>query len=152
MADEQKSSPKASIVLAMIGVVGSIAVAWITTQAKFNKELNSKEAEVARLKSDTAEVARVKQDLEATERRLVEQQKELDRKLVATERRGAEQQKELDAKIGMVDDRLKRLDAQIALAQATVDKLAKASKTAFGGLFSGKKDTPVKDGETTPPK
>lgn len=106
-----KAGPKTSIAVAVIGVVGSIAVAWITTQAKFQKELQAKETEVTRMKTD----------LEATERRLTERQKEL------------------DAKVTVVDDRLKRLDAQIALGQAVIEKLGKVPK-GVGGLFGGKKD------------
>ena len=97
MADEAKSSPGLSILLAIITVAGSIGVAWITTQAKFSRELRE---------SDT-EIARMKQDLEATERRL------------------AERQKELDAKIATVDEQLKKLNTRIEFAQEVANKLLK---------------------------
>ena len=103
-----KTSPRTTIGVAVIGVIGSIAVAWITTQAKFQKELDAKETEVTRMKAD----------LDATER-----------------------QKELDAKVTMVDDKLKRLDVQIDMAQTVIEKLGKLPKGLFGSS-GGKKDPP----------
>jgi len=93
---ESSKSPLIGIVVAVIGLFGSIAVAFITTQAKFSHELQGKEVEVAKLKHD----------LERTEQRLLEKHKEL------------------DAKVAAVDDRLRKLDAQIDVATTVADKLA----------------------------
>jgi hypothetical protein len=45
------------IVVALISVVGALGVAWITTQAKFSSELESRAPEIAQLKAqlDAAE-------------------------------------------------------------------------------------------------
>lgn len=104
-----KAGPKTSIAVAIIGVIGSIAVAWITTQAKFKKELDAKETEVTRMKMD----------LDATERRLTERQKEL------------------DAKVTVVDDKMKKLDMQIGMAQGVIEKLGKMPRGLFGKKDDG---------------
>jgi hypothetical protein len=122
MADEKKESPKTAIVIATITVVGSVACAWITTQAKFDKELDSKGPEVARLK----------QDLETTERRYGEQQRKMEQKIEAAERRLAEQQKQLDARIGVVDDRLKKLDGQITAPTSSTTRSLPRGKASTG--------------------
>lgn len=105
MADEAKSSPTISILVALIGVAGSIGVAWITTQTKFSRELRDSESDVARMK----------QDLEATERRLMERQKEL------------------DAKVAAVDEQVQKLNTRIAVAQELAEKLMKLGGGQFGG-------------------
>ena len=46
----------------------------------------------------------------------------------------AARQKELDRKVGAVEDRLKRLDAQIALAQSATEQVIKV-----GSLLRGRK-------------
>ena len=51
---ESSKSPLIGIVVAVIGLFGSIAVAFITTQAKFSHELQDKEVEVAKLRGYTA--------------------------------------------------------------------------------------------------
>ncbi len=109
MANDAKSTPAIPIAVALIGVVGSVAVAWLTTQAKFSNELRDKETEVTRIKQD----------------------------LAATEQRMQERQRELDAKVAAVDDRLKKLDTQIELAQAVGDKLSKLGGKVLGGFFGG---------------
>lgn len=107
MAAERHASGLVHILVAVIGVVGSLGVAWITTQAKFSQELDSRAGEVTALRSR----------LEEAEQRLGRQQQEMDRKVAA------------------VDERLRRLDAQIELAQTAARGLLKVS----GGLIGGKK-------------
>ncbi len=98
--------------VAVLGVIGSLGVAWMTTQAKFANELRLKDGEVAR----------IKQDVEAAERRL------------------AERHRELDAKVAAVDDRLKKLDTQIEVAKAVGEQLARYGRTIAGSLFGVNKD------------
>ena len=112
MASDDKSVSKGGIAVAVLGMVASIGVAWVTTQAKFANELRLKDGEIAR----------IKQDLEATERRL------------------AERQREIDTKVAAVDDRLKKLDTQIEVAKAVGDQLAKYGGKLTGGMFGRDKD------------
>ena len=107
MSGEAKSSPAVPIIVAVIGVVGSVIVAYMTTQAKFNTELGAKEADITRLKLD----------------------------LMATEQRLREQQRELDKKVAAVDERLKKLDRQIEVAQVLVEKMAKYGGKAWTAML-----------------
>jgi hypothetical protein len=105
MSEGRPASGTIHIAVAVIGLVGSLAVAWMTTGAKFNQELDGKAGEVARLR----------RDVETAQERLRLQQQDLDRKVSA------------------VEDRLQKLDAQIEIAQAAADKLLKAGGGLFGG-------------------
>ncbi len=97
------------IAVALIGLIGSVAAAWVTTQSKFNDELNSKASEIGRLK----------EQVDAAEKRL------------------SQQQADMEKRIAQVDERLKKLDDQIELAQKAVSTLTKLG----AGLFSGKSKT-----------
>jgi hypothetical protein len=94
---ETRPSSAVHIAVAVIGLLGSLAVAWITTGTKFDRELDGRSGEVARLQ----------RDLESVERGMRERQKELDQKVAA------------------VEDRLEKLDEQIALAKDAASKLIK---------------------------
>jgi uncharacterized protein HemX len=94
MSDAKSPAPWVAILVAILGLVGSLGVAWITTGARFSQELDSKSHELARL------------------------QKELE----TTKKQIAQQQKEQDRKVASVEDRLKKLDLQIALAQSATNK------------------------------
>jgi hypothetical protein len=100
---ETRPSSTIHILVAVIGLVGSLAVAWITTGTKFDRELDGK----------SGEVTRIQRDLESVEQRMKERQKELDQKVEA------------------VEDRLKKLDEQIALAKDAASKLMKTG-SIFG--------------------
>ncbi len=94
---EQKASGFVHILVALIGVAGSLGVAWLTTQHKFASELDSKAPEIAHLKAQ----------LEIAEKRLVQ-----------------------------VEDRMRKLDVQLEMAQSAASTLVKAGSS----LFSKKKE------------
>ncbi len=52
MAEEKSSSGLIQVVIALIGVVGSLGVAWITTGAKFESELKDNQASVSKLQNE----------------------------------------------------------------------------------------------------
>jgi uncharacterized coiled-coil DUF342 family protein len=52
MAEEKSSSGLIQIAIALIGVAGSLGVAWITTGAKFESELKDNQASVSKLQSE----------------------------------------------------------------------------------------------------
>jgi hypothetical protein len=60
MAGERRGSGSVQIIVALISVLGALGVAWITTQARFSAELESRAPEIAQLKAQ----------LDATEKRL----------------------------------------------------------------------------------
>jgi hypothetical protein len=101
------SEPKSGtihIVVALIGVVGSLAVAWMTTQAKFTQELDTRGSELVHLQAK----------LEAAETRLTQQQQDMDRKVAA------------------VEEQLRKLNTQIEMARTAATSLINAGGTFFG--------------------
>jgi hypothetical protein len=107
VSHERAHAPWVAILVAILGLAGSLGVAWITTGAKFSQYLDIKSNELAQIKKE----------------------------LAATKEQMARQQKELDRKVSGVEDRLKKLDFQIALGQSATDKVVKMGS----GLFKAKK-------------
>ena len=56
VAVQDSSEMKGHIVAALIGVAGSIVVAWFTTQASFKQELSAKEAELVQIRQEVQEM------------------------------------------------------------------------------------------------
>jgi len=62
-----KGTAMVQIIVALISVLGALGVAWITTQARFSSELESRAPEIQQLK---AKLDLAEQRLQATEERL----------------------------------------------------------------------------------
>jgi hypothetical protein len=92
------------IVVALIGVAGSLAVAWMTTQARFTHELDTRGSELIHLKAQ----------LEAAEKRLTQQQQDMDRK------------------VAVVEEQLRKLNTQIEMAKTAAANLINAGSGFFG--------------------
>lgn len=105
MSDGGRVGPWVAIVVAVIGVAGSVGAAWVTTQTKFDRELDVK----------AGDIERMKRDLDESERRIREQQAALDRK------------------VAEIEDRQKKLDQKIDLAEKAAAKVFRAGTGLFAG-------------------
>jgi uncharacterized protein HemX len=104
MADERPASGLVHIAVAVIGVAGSLGVAWLTTSARFNQELD-------RSGSDLTEL---RKSLEEAQAKL------------------ARQQREVDQKVADVEQRLKKLDTEVETAKAAVAAVTKSTRWLLG--------------------
>lgn len=128
MADETRSSSTIAILVALLGVIGSVTAAWVTTNAKFSNEFDDKKEEILLLKQD----------------------------LIVTEKRLEAQLRALDDKLDEVDQRLAKLDAQIELATEVGKSLAaggaKAAGAAYRWMVGNKKEEAKTEEKDAPPK
>jgi hypothetical protein len=97
MAEEKRPSRVVPIVVALIGLVGSLGGAWITTGAKFEKELESRGKEIA-------EMERKRQDMEL---------------------RLAEAERRLGARLDQRKDEVEKVERQVAAAEQQQDALSR---------------------------
>ena len=106
------SSPVVQVAIALIGVAGSIAVAFITTGATFERELKANEQTVSSLKTSVASFAATKKSME-DELKAAQESLRAVRTDLAT----------LESHVGIARDQLATLNTSVSQSSVAVNNL-----------------------------
>ena len=123
MGQEKGISGFVQIAIAVIGVLGSLGVAWITTGAKFESELKENQASVNTLRTDVNQISGTINPVIDT---LGKKQAEVDQKiseLTGLLQTATEKNSELERNLASIQ-------AKIDSAQTSTQALTNASQTA----------------------
>ena len=112
---EEKGSALAPIVIAVIGLIGSLGGAWITTGSKFESELKDNQSSVKALQNE----------IESVKGQLSGKIDEANRQLVEMRQLLSSAQKENEALQARIND----IKSQIDTANKTVEQAKEANRT-----------------------
>lgn len=135
MSVEKSSSGLLQVVIALIGVAGSLGVAWITTGAKFESELNKSQETISSLR---LQVDQLNSTLKPTVESLTRRQEEANRKISEL----SELLKAAADKNAELQQNLAELKAQLAEAGNRAQELRNVNQTAQQQITEYRKINP----------